>query len=508
MSLFALTYDITDIQRGLKGMNRMQYDQNAPTRDIANANFPNGQIEYRWEVSGQKHWIPSTSYLRLRVTLTNNAGNQLANADDIAPNMGLCANLFQSCEFRINDKTVSRISENLPQVDALNVRLNKSASWLNTVGNSSNFWSSEFKDRQSAVSSDVKAYELYERKTPNAGGNAALTAATRALVFATDQINLNVGDYINFTTAGFKSKLVFKTDDKNWNVEDVHTGNIAGTIDYTTTRVSLSPDLNNRNVSTFELLWQPPLSVFGLKHALPAGKYSLVLTPQPDLVYQKYAIESTIADRTSPANFNVNVSSMYLYTHVVEGERVDNATYYLDLKQLSCQKDVVTNTQYGAKNFDVSPSTTHLTVAYQSTAAGTNSLRSASKFKCVNNEELNLTRLMISYAGQQFPSPDWDGAVTATTDTSTQRYLESLLYSGEYFTEGQAESLKEFQNRGAYYHFNIPREGTDRSTRVAVNSQFSALVNPANVLLFSHSKQIARVKISEGRVVDVQVQDD
>jgi hypothetical protein len=41
-----------------------------------------------------------------------------------------------------------------------------------------------------------------------------------------------------------------------------------------------------------------------------------------------------------------------------------------------------------------------------------------------------------------------------------------------------------------------------------VHQQFDgADVKNMRVLLFDHSKQVARIKVSEGRVVDVQVED-
>ena len=67
------------------------------------------------------------------------------------------------------------------------------------------------------------------------------------------------------------------------------------------------------------------------------------------------------------------------------------------------------------KNFDVSPSTYALTVAYQDLRAGENTALSASKFKAYEvgaiptaAQELNLSRFFINYAGQNLPAPDAD----------------------------------------------------------------------------------------------------
>jgi len=52
-------------------------------------------------------------------------------------------------------------------------------------------------------------------------------------------------------------------------------------------------------------------------------------------------------------------------------------------------------------------------------------------------------------------------------------------------------------------------DGTDRSTRVNVHQAFQGGTDTTHLrlLLFSHSKQVARVRVQDGRVVDVQLED-
>jgi hypothetical protein len=157
-------------------------------------------------------------------------------------------------------------------------------------------------------------------------------------------------------------------------------------------------------------------------------------------------------------------------------------------------------------------------VAYQDLRAGENTALSASKFKSYEvaaipatpstNQELKLDRFFINYAGQNLPAPDADPSFKAGTDYTIQRYSESQIYSGGYFDTGGAETIQEFHDRGAYYYFAWPRDGTDRSTRVNVHQKFDgADVTNMRLLLFDHSKQVARIRVQDGRVVDVQVED-
>ena len=285
-----------------------------------------------------------------------------------------------------------------------------------------------------------------------------------------------------------------------------------------------APD--SRRVTSFEMTWTPPLSLFKIGHALPSGKYELVLNPQTSNSYQRRAVESIGADHipwTSSLNsaFRFNVVDLYLYTAAVDGPRADDITYLLDLEQTRCQSEKIDNTNFQQKNYDVSPSTYALTVAYQDLRAGNDTRFSASKFKCasaggVRGEELKINRFFINYAGQNLPSPDADPSFVPQTgvesdegvDYTTQRYTESQIYSGAYFDTGGAETITDYHDRGSYYYFSWPKDGTDRSTRVNVHQQFNgADVTNMRCLLFDHSKQVARIRVQSGRVVDVQLED-
>lgn len=153
-SIFDLKTNVNELSSANQGTSRLTYDQIVPTRDVTSGNFPNGSIYIKWNVSGEKWWIPSRSYLRMRCQLTKGDGNPFVVADKIAPSMNLMANLFQNMELRINDKTVSRIPNYVSQIEALENRLNKSQAQLNGVMSSTNFMQADFSDRQAQICSD------------------------------------------------------------------------------------------------------------------------------------------------------------------------------------------------------------------------------------------------------------------------------------------------------------------------------------------------------------------
>lgn len=539
-SIFDLKTSVEELSSANQGTSRMEYDQHPPTRDVTTTNFPNGAIHFRFQTSGQKWWIPSRSYIRVRCKLTKADGTtQLLKDDNIAPNMGLCASLFQSAEFRINDKTVSRISDFMPQVDAIETRLSKSKAHLEGIGAASNLWDVDFAKRQSIVTGDaVYNPNVVSSRTSRtqlgfdaATNTVAIAADTGVLTFAAnggtalpnplpfqagDEIEIVVGQGVG-TVRYVVSNVINAT---TLQLNNLQTIAVAGA-GLPFTRIRQASSNEARGVSEFELTWTPPLSIFKIGHALPSMKAELVLNPQTASVYQKYAIQSIGADKVPGTDYAFSVEQMYFYCNTVEGPRADDITYLLDLEQTNCQSEQFSTTprSFQQTNFDVSPSTYALTVAYQDTRSGNDTRNSASIYKVDNDartsssEELKLNRFFINYAGQNLPAPDADPNFTPTVDYTTQRYVESQIYSGAMFDTGGGEDIQTYHNRGAYYYFAWPRDGTDRSTRVNVHNQFNIADGAPNnttnmrLLLFSHSKQVARVRVQDGRVVDVQLED-
>lgn len=553
MSIFDLATDQKMLMSSNDSITKMEYGQVTATRDVTGRNFSNGTINFKFSNSGVRRWIPSKSYLRLRMQLTNGVDAPLDVAFGAAPNMGLCSNMFQSAEFRLNDKVVSRVGDFISQVDALDTRLTKSRSWLQSIGETSNWWSESQSLRLAEVASDGKVVTNTTPVLPaetvttraalgyDAATTIAIDAGTGVVTFAAGggaaPPNTNtifaVGDYLTLTGApGVDGALNVKLEVLvvNANLTMTVRANIpldvpAGTIDFTRARPNVSVAPDSRQVGSFETIWQPPLSIFKIDQALPCGDYELVLNPQTYQSFQKRAIESVLGSASidsAPATgglasqIKVNIVDMYMYCAFVDGPRVDDITYLLDLQQTRCQADVINNSSFGQKNFDVSPSTRALTLAYQDSRIGENTALSPAKFKSYENvatpatsQELKLNRMYINYAGQNLPAPDADPQFVAGLDYTTQRYSATQLYSGAYYDTGGCETIQEFHARGPYYHFRIPRDSTDNSTRVTCHQGFQAGTDVANmrVLLFDHSTQVCRVTIQDGRVINVELED-
>lgn len=537
-SIYNLATSPDQLASGNRGVTKELYEQQTPTRAVDGTNFPNGQISFRWNTSGTKWMMLSKSYLRMRVKLTRpNGSDALLTQDDLAPTMSQCASLFQSLEFRINDKTVSRVSDYVGAVDALYNRVNKSASQLDSVGASTNWWQDSFVIRRDNVSAD------------------GVSPATPTTVFARLTLGYAVGDQITIVDGpGFGSTISFTnaadadlTNTRSiFSVGDsIRIGNLTSLIDEVTASTIhvTSPftaaghaatafsrvrhDADTRNVSEYELIWRPPLSIFACETAIPCGKFELILTPQTSSVYKIAAVESSTLARsptTDGANnqYQFNVENLLLYVNTIEGERCDSLTYFLDLDQYAVQAESLAGANsFGQKGFDVSPSTKALCVCFADGRNGTDTRCSNTKFRAyrpgaggiINTKDdvgLTLNRLFVSYAGRQLPQPDADPAFSPSVDRTAQRYIETLMNTGAYHDTANSETIQQFHNRGSYYYFNFPKDSNDRSTRVTVHTGFNAeSADMANtrLLLFSISSQVAKITIENGSVTDVDVQD-
>jgi hypothetical protein len=555
-SIFDLKTNVNELSSANQGTSRLTYDQIVPTRDVTSGNFPNGSIYIKWNVSGEKWWIPSRSYLRMRCQLTKGDGNPFVVADKIAPSMNLMANLFQNMELRINDKTVSRVPNYVSQIEALENRLNKSQAQLNGIMSSTNFMQADFSDRQAQICSDGNAL------APNATVKDSvaiigLTDGTNALIatntFAYDEgsgvVTFAVGatpgavlpdirkifqggDQIRINGGGrFLTVVSTTTASTMLCLAGVGAAIVTAVLnDATVSATRLRNGSDERNIQDFELCWTPCLSLFKLQHAMPAGTYTLVLNPFPASVYQLQAIESrnfttdftssvsNPADKTPADNLKVrfNVVDMYFYCNTVDGPRADNLSYLLDLNQTTCQQESIKSASFAQRNYDISPSTYALSVAFQDGRCNNDPRVPSSIFKCYDvaytpDKELSLERMYISYSGQQRPSPDADPSFSVGVDRTVQRYVDTMIENGSYFDSGGAESIQEFHKRGSYYYFSWARDGTDRSTRCSVFSGFSKLLGNAqenaNCLLFTHSKQVGKITVQDGLVIDVQVEE-
>ena len=154
-SLFDLKDRKDDLTSANMGLADLFYDQMLPLRNVTDGpaanRFGNGVITFRFQLPAGQWWIPGKSYFKLKCSLTRADDTQLHEGDNVAPNMGLCSNLFQKMKFKMNDKDITEISEHCAEIDALKTRLSKPREWLKTIGTETNWWEHSFEKRRNAM---------------------------------------------------------------------------------------------------------------------------------------------------------------------------------------------------------------------------------------------------------------------------------------------------------------------------------------------------------------------
>ena len=125
-----------------------------------NANSPAGRHTFRFQHQAGEWWVPSQSYIRLRLAfLVANGSNEfrpMTPADGVAPVMNLPAHLFSRIEYYMDGHKISDLQDHIPQIDTMKNRLSKSKAWFNSVGARSCFWDPNFAARQAQICPDYQ----------------------------------------------------------------------------------------------------------------------------------------------------------------------------------------------------------------------------------------------------------------------------------------------------------------------------------------------------------------
>ena len=144
--------DLPELNEGLADFN---IDQIQIQRSYEGESaFGNGDISLKHSVSTGRRFAPSKGFFRTRLELQNRTSGQVSIIDNITLAMNAMSNLFRSAEYRLNGKTISKISENFPQVDTFCQRIYKSKSQLDSQLADLQWMQPSFKERQALTASD------------------------------------------------------------------------------------------------------------------------------------------------------------------------------------------------------------------------------------------------------------------------------------------------------------------------------------------------------------------
>ena len=115
-----------------------QYRQVSCQRSVKGPNFANGICDFNWSTGRPYGFIPARSYFRIALSLRGRGGLSRPNTSEgLALADSPCGNLFNTVYLRAGGQDVSSIVNYVPQAQQVKNRLDKSGSWLHSIGRDS-----------------------------------------------------------------------------------------------------------------------------------------------------------------------------------------------------------------------------------------------------------------------------------------------------------------------------------------------------------------------------------
>ena len=272
-----------------------------------------------------------------------------------------------------------------------------------------------------------------------------------------------------------------------------------------------------------EICWKPPLGIFDVAHAIPTTRHELHLViptdyqtrcidfgfQPPDGVYPASRIlDPRRANALAGAN-DINkiffrIDNIEFFAGMATGPRADDAKFVLDLREYRMFPQTIPTGQEGTSNtyvFNLSSNSASVSVAFQSSTAG-NGSSALSKFHIPTlldekGGETSLKRFYVNFANQNRPREENESKILLAEGVSApnaavvdegntvdktpanffmQRYLESMLNTSQLYKAGGCETFEEWLQRGVFYNWVWPRDGSDLSTRFHVFVSFETTI--------------------------------
>lgn len=488
-------------------VNRLQVPCKRP---VTGPDFERGIQQYDFSIGGRFAWRPSKSYFRVGLKLTTQVLGSpvpplVQSGITFADNP--TAAMFDNVYVKAGNADVSSIINFAGQAHQVKSRLSKSRAWLNGVGKSAFGCSADFQDRLNTYSDNGVSGE--EHTVPTITSISLNTAAIAVLTTSTGVV---VGTNTNFAAdvlgqviviAGHRFIVVDYTDTENIKVSGstlVTGATLGGTWANSWFEKPDSPP--SEQVATQYFMYVPPVGIFDHDGLLGSGEYRIELNPNSRY---KTSIIEALVDRAPTTDYDVVVESLEFYPCIEKANLAATGIERLFLTEQHIQtKALIAGTASSILDFTVPPSTMAITVFVQSNAAGTDNRVPTVKFKAIDGSEEDLTNIQLTYANVSKPSTNWTSRLASNTNFMTQRYLDSQIDSGMFYSAGGPESYPEWRKRGGLYHFDFSRDSEDRSTNLQIQMAFGNLSANNLCYICAHYRKTAVITMTAGRISNVQ----
>jgi hypothetical protein len=246
-----------------------------------------------------------------------------------------------------------------------------------------------------------------------------------------------------------------------------------------------------------------PIGIWDRTSPLGSGDYRIQLNP--NAYYKTACVESIRAGLVAPTDFDLVVVDIQLFIATVKVDIPVSGVETLHLMEMNVQsKPLNAGASDTLLDFTVPPSTKAISVFVQASNAGSSTQVPPSKFKVADRSDENMSSIQLTYANTSKPATKWTSAMPSTTNYMKQRYTDTQLYSGKFWSEGGSESFSDWLKRGPMYHYSFIRDENGRSTHVQLSTQFGNLAANSNVMICAHYTKVVQITTSNGFVVEVQ----
>jgi hypothetical protein len=542
-------------------MTECNYYEVPCTRNLQSGNFAQGVQDFVFSIGAPNCWVPSKSYFRVDMSLYAAGGvSPLKPSQMTAFADNAVGNLYDNTYARAGQQDISSLVQYSAQASALDVRVNNTLPWLKSMGSSTAVNESSFMKRLQQVSANagqnandgpqltrLNSYENREIFRPEPLASYGTLNVTIARAVTTAGANpqsvapsVLTGDAGMLFTSGMPSVLTAANQASNntpsntggsvlpgdiivvqgieYEIESVlsatqlllatATDILGPTPDWFIVRADVIR--SKQASSSVYALWQPPIGLFKYSEELGAGDYRIQLNPNSNFILNAVETRNTNYAAASPYSLVINDVRFYCY---VEKRMIPDTVRDLYLTEMLVQsKPYSSNLQ-----FSVPPSTTAITIFVQDGSVGGNPNIPPSMFRMLDNTDLNLQNIQVTYANVSKPSTNWQSnyAVAHTSAANTfngsgtnkleQRYHDSYEETGLEIKLGGCESFYDYLQRGPFYHFAFERDVNNKSTEVQITSVFSPNNNPTNMRLFivAHYRKTVQITTANGLVVNV-----
>jgi hypothetical protein len=486
-------------------------------RDVRADNFVRGVQDFDFSIGGRYAWRPSKSYFRVGLTIKHfneekaeDGLLQPRSENDIAFADNPCAGLYDNIYVRAGNADVSSIVNYASQAHQVKTRLSKSRGWLKSIGRSAFGCAADFQDRVNQVASDGWDNEEYTlgNRGPIGTADATYTAVGSTGVVTgvnTFFLRYSVGDI--FITPDGRYTITERNTDIEMTIDPVGFDDFSG--DYTDS--SIFSRSTSEQANTVYFMYVPPVGIFDHEGLLGSGEYRISMNPNSRF---ETAIVESLDLKQLGTEYSVTVEDVQFYPCIEKANAPATGVEKLFLTEQHIQSKKLSSGGGGAStsvlDFTVPPSTTSISVFFQDQKAGSMSTMPLTRFKIpdandlLKSSEMSLTNVQLTYANVSKPSTNWTSSYTGSTNLMTQRYLDTQIDSGMFYSEGGAESFTEFRKRGLLLHYDFNRDADDRSTNLQAQFSFDRMNDTGNVLICAHFSRVVQISTQNGRVANVQ----